>query len=234
MSGDLSTRRYPTKHVLELACAAQRINKSYLKVSEPVYDAEGQYVALKNSNKDCMLYTLDHMYHRGAPQDAPVMLKILEEDIAQADAIKSHFRKLLFSAIEGENEFLTSINSILNSEEVPVNQFGYVACLPSVYLRDYSQTQVKKAAKRVSEDYLAEVGDTLHDLDCEILECVKSKNFEGYNICATIDNKMASWMSKYELKLGPAVLVKAKVKEHAKHWKHGNAQTRLNYVKAAQ
>ena len=41
-------------------------------------------------------------------------------------------------------------------------------------------------------------------------------------------------MSKNELKLGPAVVVKAKVKDHAKHWKHETPVTRLNYVKAAQ
>jgi hypothetical protein len=81
---------------------------------------------------------------------------------------------------------------------------------------------------------LGEVGSQLKDLDCEILESVKSKNFEGYNISAIINNKMASWLGKENLNLGACVIVKAKIKDHSKHWKHGNDVTRLNYVKAVQ
>jgi len=81
---------------------------------------------------------------------------------------------------------------------------------------------------------LGKVGDRLADLDCEILEVIKSKNFTGWNVCAIINNKMASWMSQVELKTGPCVIVKARVKDNSKHWKHGNDETRLNFVKAAQ
>ena len=68
----------------------------------------------------------------------------------------------------------------------------------------------------------------------EIISSVKSKNFEGYNIDAIINNRMASWLNKTNLQVGACVVVKAKVKDHSKHWKHGNDVTRLNYVKAAQ
>jgi len=81
---------------------------------------------------------------------------------------------------------------------------------------------------------LAEIGTQLKDLDAEIISSVKSKNFEGYNIDAIINNRMASWINKTPLNLGACVIVKAKVKDHSKHWKHGNDVTRLNYVKAAQ
>jgi hypothetical protein len=140
----------------------------------------------------------------------------------------------MFAAIQGENEFQTNVNAILSSETVQTNQFGYVACLPSVYVRDLAQTKVKRAASQTEEGYLAEIGSTVKDLDAEIISSVKSKNFEGYNIDAIISNKMASWLNKTDLDLGPCVIVKAKVKDHTKHWKHQNDVTRLNFVKAAQ
>ena len=71
-------------------------------------------------------------------------------------------------------------------------------------------------------------------INLSLNEAIKSKNFEGYNISAIIDNKMVSWLNKTNLNLGACVLVKAKVKDHTKHWKHQNDVTRLNYVKAAQ
>jgi hypothetical protein len=188
----------------------------------------------KQTNKLMMLCTLDHTVWTADPKEAPMPLKVLPEDTVQADEIKKHFRKFLFSAIEGENDFQTNINTILSGDTVKQNQFGYVACLPSVYVRDVAQTKVKQAARSVEEGYLADIGSNLKDLDAEIISSVKSKNFEGYNIDAIINNRMASWLNKTNLNTGACVIIKAKVKDHSKHWKHQNDVTRLNYVKAVQ
>jgi hypothetical protein len=230
----MANKEFPTQQVLELACAAQRVNGAYIKESENVWAEDGVFMYSKKTNKMLMLCTLDHTIWTADPKDAPMPLKVLPEDTAQAEEIKRHFRKFLFSAIEGENDFQTNINSILSSETVKQSQFGYVACLPSVHVRDVAQTKVKRAAQQVEDGSLAEIGSTVKDLDAEIISSIKSKNFEGYNIDAIINSKMVSWMSKTDLKLGPCVVVKAKVKDCNKHWKHQNDVTRLHYVKAAQ
>jgi hypothetical protein len=227
-------KEFPTQQVLELACAAQRINGTYIKEDAPVYSEDGAFMYIKHTNKMQMLCTLLPNNWTADPKDSPMPLKVMPEDTVQADEIRKHFRKFLFSAIEGENDFQTNINTILSSDTVKQNQFGYVACLPSVYVRDIAQTKVKRAAQQVEEGHLAEIGIQLKDLDAEIISSVKSKNFEGYNIDAIINNRMVSWLNKTNLNLGACVIVKAKVKDHSKHWKHGNDVTRLNYVKAAQ
>jgi hypothetical protein len=230
----MSKKEFPTQQVLELACAAQRINGAYIKEDAPVYSEDGAFMYIKHTNKMQMLCTLEPAIWTADPKDAPMPLKVLPEDTVQAEEIKKYFRKFLFSAIEGENDFQTNINTILAGDTVKQNQFGYVACLPSVYVRDVAQTKVKRAAKSVEEGVLAEIGSTVKDLDAEIISSVKSKNFEGWNIDAIINNKMVSWMNKTDLKLGPAVIVKAKVKDCNKHWRHQNDVTRLHYVKAVQ
>ena len=230
----MSNKAYPTHQVLELACAAQRINGTYIKEAESVYAEDGVYMYTKQTNKMLMLCTLDHTIWTADPKDAPMPLRVLPEDTARAEEIKTYYKRLLFAAIDGENEFLTKINSLLGGDTVKENEFGWMACLPSVQARDVAQNKIKKAARSVEEGYLGKPGDRLADLDCEILEVNKSKNFTGWNICAIINNKMASWMSQAELKEGPCVIVKAKVKDNSKHWKHGNDETRLNFVKAAQ
>jgi hypothetical protein len=230
----MSKKEFPTQQVLELACAAQRINGAYIKEEAPVYSEDGAFMYLKHTNKIQMLCTLEPAIWTADPKDAPMPLRVLPEDITLAEEIRKHFRKFLFSAIEGENDFQTNINTILSSDTVKQNQFGYVACLPSVHVRDIAQTKIKRAAKAVEEGYLGEIGSNLKDLDAEIISSVKSKNFEGYNIDAIINNRMASWLNKTNLNLGACVIVKAKIKDHTKHWKHQNDVTRLNYVKAAQ
>jgi hypothetical protein len=230
----MANKEFPTQQVLELSCAAQRINGAYIKEEAPVYSEDGVFMYLKHTNKIQMLCTLEPAIWTADPKDAPMPLRVLPEDVALADEIRKYFRKFMFSAIEGENDFQTNINSILGNELVATNKFGYVACLPSVYHRDVAQTKVKRAARTVEEGSLAEIGSIVKDLDAEIISSVKSKNFEGYNIDAIINNKMVSWMNKTDLTLGPAVIVKAKVKDCNKHWKHQNDVTRLHYVKAVQ
>jgi len=230
----MSIREFPTQQVLELACAAQRVHGAYIKDPEAVYAEDGVYMYSKQPNKIVMLCTLDPAYWTSDPKEAPMPLRVLPEDTAQAESIRLYYKRLLFSAIEGDNEFLTTINSILSNEMVKSNQLGYVACLPSVCARDQVQNKIKKAARQVDEGYLADIGSTLKDLDAEIIASIKSKNFEGYNIDAIINNKMVSWLNKTNLELGPCVVVKAKVKDCNKHWKHQNDVTRLNFVKAAQ
>jgi hypothetical protein len=144
-------KEYPTQQVLELACAAQRINGTYIKEEAPVYSEDGAFMYLKHTNKIQMLCTLEPAIWTADPKDAPMPLKVIPEDVAQAEEIRKYFRKFLFGAIEGENDFQTNINSILSGDLVKVNQFGYVACLPSVYVRDLAQTKVKRAARTVDE-----------------------------------------------------------------------------------
>jgi hypothetical protein len=227
-------KEFTTQKVLELACSAQRVNGAYLKESEAVYAEDGAYMYTKHTNKMLMLCTLTPAIWTADPKEQPFPLKVLPEDVAGAEEIRKYYKRLLFAAIEGENEFQTKVNSLLSSDTVKENEFGWMACLPSVYTRDLVQNKIKKVARSVEEGYLGAIGSQLVDLDCEILSSVKSKNFEGYNIDAIINNKMASWLNKTALNLGACVIVKAKIKDHSKHWKHGNDVTRLNYVKVAQ
>lgn len=228
---------YPLQTVLELACAAQRINKEYKKELEAVYatDSPDKVMYFKYPNKTLMLVALgEDKTQYGGDMNKPELLCTNLDDRDLATEIQKYFRRLMFAAIDGTNEFQTEVNSLLNSENVPLNKLGFIACLPSVYKRDYAKNQMEKRVKTLDEGYLANIGETVLDKDCEILSSQRSKNFEAFNIDAIIDNKMVSWMSKSDLKIGNCVVVKAKVKDHSKHWKHENPVTRLNFVKAAQ
>lgn len=225
---------YPLQTVLELACAAQRFNNDYVKQTQPIYSEDNKLMSYKWDNKLLMMLTLGVTNFKAEDGLQPPLLCTKKEDTELADEIKKYFRRLMFSAVQGDNEFQTEVNALLNLDEVPANKFGFIACLPSVYKRDFGRNQLEKRIKVADDEYLGELGESLLDLDCEILTCQRSKNFDAFNVDAIINNRMVSWMSKYELKLGPAVIIKAKVKDHNKHWKYQNSVTRLNYVKAVQ
>jgi hypothetical protein len=225
---------YSVQRVLELACAAQRTNKGYLKDQESVFDNEGKFLFVKHTNKSLIRKALGLVETYQAPEFAPMDIFVEDEDKELAEDIRKYYRRLMFAAVKGDNEFQTEVNVLLNAETMSATKVGFIACLPSVYRRDYGHNLLEKKIKTAEDRYLAERDTMVFDKDCEILSCQKSKNFDAFNIDAIIDNVIVSWMSKIELKLGAAVVIKAKVKDHTKHWKFHNSVTRLNYVKVAQ
>jgi len=232
----VEVKKFPLQTVLELACAAQRSNNEYVKMVEPIIAADGVTVAYKHANRTLMLVALgEDKTTYTDPKTMPRLISTNLEDRELANDIQKFYRRLMFAAIQGDSEFQTEVNALLNSAEVPVNRFGFIACLPSTYKRDYANNQFEKRVKTIDQEHLAPIGSNLIDLDCDIISSKRSKNFDAYNIDAIIDNKMVSWMSKTDLKLGACVVIKGKVKDHSAHWKHKDVPvTRLNYVKAFQ
>lgn len=226
---------YNTQKVLELACAAQRTYGAYIKEPEYKYDSEGKFLFVKHTNKDLVKYALGILKYSNTEQEfRPFDLILTPEDAEQAEQIRKYFRRLMFSAVKGTNEFETEVNALLESETIPDKKVGYIACLPSVYLREKAKTDTKKSLADCEDSKLAEEGSNVLDKDCEILRVVRSKNFDAWNILAIIDNKIVSWMSSKEVKVGPAVVIKAKVKGFGANYQTGKTETRLNYVKVAQ
>jgi hypothetical protein len=226
---------YPVQKVLELACAAQRTNKAYIKTAEYVYSDEDKFLFQKHENKTLIRHSLGIDKYSNVEQEfKPMQLFLEQQDKDLADEIRNYYKRLMFAAIKADNDFQTEIFSLLMTEEMPPNKIGWIASLPSVYARDMAKSRLEKAFKHADESYLADVGELLLDKDCEVLMVNKSKNFEGWGILALIDNKIVSWYSRYEIAVGPAVMIKCKVKEHSVNWHTKKPESRLNYVKVVQ
>jgi len=227
-------KEFPLQDVLELACAAQRVNKEYLKEVESVFDSEGKFMYMRHSNKVLVRKALKLAESNAAPEFAPQDIFVEDTDRELANEIQKYFKRLMFAAVKGDNEFQMEVNTLLTLAVVPENKIGFIACLPSVYRRDSAANQIEKRLRSLDNDYLAPINSSVFDKDCEILASQRSKNFDAWNIDAIIDNKMVSWFSKIDMKVGPCVVIKGKVKDHSNHWKYKNPVTRLNYIKAVQ
>lgn len=224
---------YNVHYVLELACAAQRVNGEYQKESAYAVREDGNldFDRFRSANKVLMTREVS----TGQGQDQEPRLVIGEDDTLLAVKIKKHFRRLAFDIMATpDNEFLIEVNTILYSDRIEARKFGFIACLPSVYFREVDRLTIKRRANDLSAGFVGAIGAKLKDKDCEILESKHSKNFNAWSICAIMDNKMISWFSKTNMQIGPCVLIKGTVKDYSELWQHNTPLTRLNYVKAAQ
>ena len=226
---------YSTQKVLELACAAYRLYGDYLKEAEYKYDSEGKFLFVKHANKELVKHALGITKYSHTEQEfRPMDLILSPEDAVEAEEIIKYYRRLLFSAVQGKNEFETEVNALLESEEIEDRKVGFIACLPHTYRRDKEKNTVEKKLARCDNEPLAAAGANILDKDCEILRVKRSNNFDAWNVLAIIDNKIVSWMSSKEVTVGDAVVIKAKVKTIGSNYQTGQVETRLNYVKVAQ
>lgn len=229
----MTVEKYNTQDALVLACAAHRINKGYLKEDNPVLTADHKVLYTQYANRSIVLFNLRATSVIDAAF-APLFIKVTDVDREMATDIRKFFRRLVFTAVKNDDDFWTQINAILITDTVLGNRMGFVACLPSMYLKEYAKNQFARKIADLSPEYLAPVGSEVLDLDCEIIQINRSKNYDAWNVCAIIENKLVSWMTNTDLQIGPCVVIKGKVKQHGSHWKYQCSETRLNYVKAFQ
>lgn len=224
------TKEFSTENVLALSCAVQRVYGKYQKNTDYIYE-DGKFLYVKPSNKDLIRYHLGAIAEPDTHYDNVV---VEQQDHDEAEKIKKFFRRLMFNVITTKNEFETEINSLLESNVTPYNKLGFIACLPSVYEREYNKNNTKKLINNCDNAALGPIGTTIFDRDCEILSVRKNTTFEGLNVLAIIDNKIVSWFSSKDVKIGPAVIIKAKIKNHSENFQTKKTETRLNYVKVQQ
>ena len=224
---------YPVQDILELACAAQRINSSYLKENTPIYSDDFKILSYKFSNKMMMLWTVDpdtKIWNGGGI--GPEKLTVTDEDRALTNEIRSYYRRLMFGVLaDPDNSFQQEVFSLLSKQEMPANKFGFIACLPSVYERDHKKTIISRTLKECENAYLSDIETTISNLEASIVDCTRSKNYDAYNITAIVNNKIVSWFSKTTIDQPTVFIQKAKVKAHQQHWISKKYETRLNYVR---
>ena len=234
----MSTKQYCVQTILELACAAQRVNGRYVKETEMLESTQSEsndetIRICVHPNKFLILASTGDLEYNGP--NSPRRLVVTDEDHELVKNIRSYYKRLAFAVMaDPDNSFQQKILTLLNSENMVRSDFGFLACLPSTYFRDKEKTDTKKHVRQCDDGFLGEPNDLLLDKDCEVITVKFSDKFSCWNILGIIDNKLASWFSKKRLEQGPCVIVSAKVKDHREHWLHKIDETRLNYVKAAQ
>jgi hypothetical protein len=224
---------YNVQQVLELACAAQRHNNDYVKSNEVMYSDDGKAMGYKYSNKMLMLFTLDSNRRNEVNIEyLPPVLAVAEEDKIKTEDIRNYYRRLMFSVMaQPDNNFLQEIHSLLNKEVMNESKIGFIACLPSTYERDRQRNIVNKILRECENNYLAIPDTKLTGMTANIIDCSRSKNFDAFNVLATINNKVVTWFSRIPIKEGDIEILSAKVKANGTHWLSKKPETRLNYVK---
>ena len=213
--------KHSVDNVWGAACAAQRINGSYVKETQHRFDEDtNTTVVVKQRNRDIMADILAN----------PAILTV--EDIAQGQECRKFLEQdITLRGLKGRlTEFDTAISkTVAVSEEFDTVTHKYelavVASLPASHQRSLARQDVDSRVRQTAGGYVGAV-DIKVDLDVEVVSANYSQSYGIFWVTAiTQDNQAVFFSYRSKLITGSWIHIKGTVKAHR------DGKTQLNRVK---
>jgi hypothetical protein len=216
-----------TQDALAIACAAQRINGSYIKDTRRFSEEENK---TQFSNKEIVRYFFQTSLDL-VPSDF-VRPTPTQEDYIEVAEIQKWMKRYVMLGLGDLDEFKRDMIESVSQDTVGFNNLGRVAFIPEFVKRDKHETGLTKEIRIEYRDsqYLGKEKDVVEGV-AKILDKRYSAQWESYNYTAVIDGNLISFMNKFEHNVGDMKRIKAKVKAQTKNKMFSANETRLNYVK---
>ena len=220
-------RTVSTQEALAMACAAQRINGSYVRDTRRFSEDNPTIF----SNKEIVKFAFwqGHQDHLPTDYTKPT---VTEEDYAQVSEIQKWMKRYVMLGLGEVDDFKRDMINSVSADVVPVNNLGRVAFIPEFVKRDQHETGLTKEIRVEYRDsqYLGKEKDVVEGV-IKILDKRYSTQWESYNYTAVMDGNLLSFMNKFEHEVGTMKRIKAKVKAQGTNKLFSANETRLNYVK---
>ena len=205
------TRIWPTIDVVAAACAAQRVNGTYIKVKYQLGDDNP-----RQTNRELVYqYLEDESF-------------ITDADRLLAEDIKEYFKGYTFKVLSGAylSEFDRNTMKILEEEFTPEGYNVALLCsIPNNYLKAKKRDEADRRTRFAQGGFVGKIGERLN-LQVEVIKCVFSKNWGIYYITAMTTSDQAIFFGyKQEVATGTVLNINGTVK------RQDNNQTQLNRVK---
>lgn len=205
--------KYSIMQVLSAACAAQRINGTYLKLLPEVNPGD------QKPNRQLVMDLLEDTNG----------IRITEDDVELANNIKSHYAGLTFKVLSGGyiNGFDRDVMKLLEQETTDsFHAIAVMASLPNSYVIAHGRVIAEQRINFAQGGYVGTVGNKLN-LSCEVLKCIYSQKYNTYYINAITDNDEVVFFSyKQKIEIGSKINIAGNVKAH-----RDEKVTQLNRVK---
>lgn len=213
--------KHSVDNVWGAACAAQRINGSYVKETQHQFDENtNTMVVVKQRNRDVMSDILAN----------PAVLTV--EDIAQGQECRKFLQQdITLRGLKGRlTEFDTAVSkTVAVSEEFDTVTHKYelavVASLPASHQRSLARQDVDSRVRQTTGAYVGAV-DAKIELDVEVISANYSQSYGIFWVTAiTQDNQAVFFSYKSKLTTGSWIQIKGTIKAHR------DGKTQLNRVK---
>lgn len=228
----IEPRQIPTLDIFAAACAAQRINGSYVKEDHRVYEGGNPWYPDGSEAPSTIVRANKALVREWLSTNNAE--QITNSDRNDANAVRSYWQLKLFNILTGTaNDYEKSAVEVASAETISSHdhqKIGLISSLPAAYERGLvrdKRLEVKQEAAFGSQHF-GHVGDTVTG-KVEIIDCIYSQNWACYYVTATLNGNMILFTFKQPVEAGNSFSLKGKVKKH-----RDENITQLNYVKLAK
>ena len=217
---------YNTQHLIELAYAAYRTNKDYIKQTRRY--SEGQPTTF--ANKELIAYTLENGFK---PEDF-IPLTITDEDREAKKAGDKHMRRYTMLALGDLPDFEADLFAAYSSDEMPIGRIGLIAYLPAFIERQVKDKVYKQRIKTEFAESRHLVGDRIEPTEVEILKVIPLNNDfmePAFMHFGAIGKDLVCFTLKQMYAVGDTYDIVARIKREDLERDTNTPMTRLNYVK---
>ena len=194
--------------VWSAACAAQRINGSYLKTIE-----EGKNTETNRQIMDNFIANTD---------------LITEADREQGELVRTYYKGLTFKILQGKklNDFDNTAMVIANRDVIESTyDVAVIASLPSCYERGVKRDNDNRKLETASGGFIGRLGEKVK-INVEVVRSTFSQQWNVYFVSGVTDKDQAVFFSyKQPINAGKLIIAEGTVK------RHGENITQLNRVK---
>lgn len=194
--------------VWSAACAAQRINGSYLKYIEEGKTGETNRQMIDRFLADTNLIT--------------------QADREQGELVRKYYKGLTFKILQGKklNDFDNTAMVIANRDVIEnTYDVAVIASLPSCYERAVARDNINRKLENARGGLIGRVGDKVK-INVEVVRSTFSQQWMTYFISGvTTDDQAVFFSYKQPIDAGKLIIAEGTVK------RHGENITQLNRVK---
>jgi len=205
------TRIWPTLDVVAAACAAQRVNGSYVKAPYQLGDDNHRKL-----NRELVYSILEDSSN------------IIDVDRQMAERIKDFYKGYTFKILSGDfvSDFDRKTIKILEEEFTPEGyNIALLASIPQTYQRAVQRSEADRRIKFAQGGYVGKIGERLN-LQVEVIKCVFSQQWGIFYLTAiTTSDQPIFFGYKQDVAVGTVLNIDGTVK------RQDNNQTQLNRVK---
>ena len=203
---------YKADDVWAAACAAQRINGSYVKYVNP--DINPEVTETNRTIMDRFLANPD---------------SIEQVDRVMAEKVRTYYKAFTFKILRGIklNDFDNNAMLIANRDTIVSTYDVAVTCsLPSCYTRSVARDEVNRRIDFANGGYIGNPGAKVQLKGLEVIKCNYSQQYAVYFVTAiTPEDQVVFFAHKFAKEFGTIIDIAGTVKAHREN------STQLNRVK---
>ena len=196
---------YPTDTVFAAACAAQRVNGTYLK-EDVITAPDSDSPVVKFANKK-----LIHNFLQGIDP-------ITEADHELAQKVRLHLQGLTFKILQGQHMSAFDSTALNIAQSDTVNGYyslAVAASLPASYKRAMDRLEVDTRIKQAAGGYLGNIGEKVSGIKIRILKSFYSINWNVNYVTGISENdQVVLFTYREKLSIDSNITIKGTIKAH--------------------